>query len=163
MANPKASRTSHEPTAYLTLKRTLQSAHDLLNVAKELADDIVKEADQHKAKSDELVRKHLQRTDLRPHVNFKPQPNNTWTVAFNDTIYVLGPYDPIPLDEDNMPFWWALRGSTTKHSARSMFMALMGVVIDYCNQPEALLLEQADPKPLMLEGPLPSLEDLEDD
>lgn len=84
------------------------------------------------------MQRHLARTDLRPAVNFKPQPNNRWAVTVGADVYELGPLPGFEdIDDDDPRFYWA-GPDGVRHPARSMFQALIGVVQDFSRQPEGV-------------------------
>ncbi len=108
-------------------------------------DDANKQINEHR----ELMQRHLDRKDLRPNVVFKPQPKNVWTVAFNSETYALGPYDPIPLDDDVMPYWW-MTPDGNKIPCRSSFQGLIAIIQHFCNveEPDATGPVSSPPDPV---------------
>lgn len=100
--------------------------------AKEVQDSADAQIEEHRA----IMQKHLDRKDLRPHVLFKPHPKNVWSVSYNSETYRLGPYDPIPIDDDEPRFWWQRPNEDTLRPVRSMFQALIAVDQDYHNSDE---------------------------
>lgn len=117
------------------LMSALSLISDTAAAAKEFARTVQTSADAQITEHRTLMQRHLDRKDLRPHVIFRPGPKNTWTVAFNSETYSLGPYDPLPTDEDEMAYWW-MTPDGTKRPCRSAFQALIAVVQDYCNAEE---------------------------
>lgn len=115
------------------LQTSLSLIADAVDAARVYAREVQASADAEIEKHRQIMQKHLDRKDLRPHANFHPQPKNVWTVAFNSETYSLGPQDPIPMDDDEPRFWWKEPDGTI-HPVRSMFMALVAVVQHYCNE-----------------------------
>jgi hypothetical protein len=131
MPKPKLRHT--EIAQLQDLQTALSLAADSVEAARVYAREVQASADSQIEAHRQVMQKHLDRKDLRPHANFKPQPKNIWTVAFNSETYSLGPLDPIPMDDDEPRFWWK-EPDGTLHPVRSMFMALVAVVQHYCNE-----------------------------
>lgn len=116
-----------------SLQQALSLIADTAMAARELGTQVQASADAEIEEHRKQVQRHLARTDLRPKVIFRPHPKNVWTVTFNNLVYSLGPRDPLPVDDDDMAFWW-MDPAGLQHSARSMFQALIGIVQDFCNE-----------------------------
>ena len=128
-----AKQTKIELAQFGDLMKSLHLAESALSASIEFARNV--QADAHAQVEDhrKIMREHLSRKDLRPHVNFKPLPKNNWAVTFNSSLYTLGPHPRFAdMDEDDAAFLWT-GPDNVQHPVRSMFQALVAVVSDYCN------------------------------
>lgn len=112
--------------ALVLIADTTQAA---LSMAHTVVDSAEAKVEEHRS----VMQAHLDRKDLRPRVNFKPLPKQSWAVAFNNVVYTVGPNPRFAdMDEDDMLFLWA-GPDNVPHQCKSMFLGLMAVIQDYCN------------------------------
>jgi len=119
---------------YGDLAKALALIADTAQAARAMAQTVLDDANSQVESHKSLMQAHLDRHDLRPRVNFKPLPKNNWAVSFNSEVYTLGPVTNLSdINEDDPAFCWKGPDGVL-HPARTMFQALVGVVMDYCNE-----------------------------